>query len=121
MNGSATDNSMLETAVQAGIDVAGLRRKYARLNVQYRSEGRPYMRTVHKLPDGKRLVAVKGSPTEVLAMCGTYIREGSRYQLDDAARAAIVLVNERMAGDALRVLGVAYADVDKDQIPNCKT
>jgi Ca2+-transporting ATPase len=71
---------------------------------------------VHELPDGKQLVAVKGSPAEVLAMCTTCIRGGTRYLLDDAARSAILLENERMAGDALRVLGVAYAEVDIDHV-----
>jgi P-type Ca2+ transporter type 2C len=116
LNGSATENAMVEAAMQAGIDVADLRHRYARLNVQYRSEGSPYMRTVHQLPDGNQLVAVKGSPAEVLAMCTTRIRDGARYVLDEAARSAILLENERMAGSALRVLGVAYADADIDDV-----
>jgi Ca2+-transporting ATPase len=59
-----------------------------------------------------RLVAVKGSPGEVLERCTHWCRDGLIEPLDQGTRECILRGNERMAGDALRVLGVAYAEGD---------
>jgi Ca2+-transporting ATPase len=45
----------------------------------------------------------------VLELCGWHLRGGVRLPLDSDARAALEAENERMSGEALRVLGVAYA------------
>jgi len=117
LEGTATENALVQLALDAGIDVAGLRVRYPNLRTRYRSEGLPYMRTLHRDRDGKALLAVKGSPDEVLRLCGHQLRDGRRVQLSRQARTAIERANQRMAGDALRVLGVAYREVDGDQIP----
>jgi ATPase, P-type (transporting), HAD superfamily, subfamily IC len=59
-----------------------------------------------------KLIAVKGSPTEVLSMCGFHLKDGKKTPLAEENRLNIEIENERMAGDALRVLGVAYAFLD---------
>ncbi len=105
--GSPTENAMVRLALEAGIDVRALRRDRPRRKVVYRAEGRPYMRTVHELPDGGLLAAVKGSPAEVLEMCATELVDGEIRELDASRRDAILQENEAMAGDALRVLGAA--------------
>jgi Ca2+-transporting ATPase len=66
------------------------------------------MSTLHPYRNGKHLLAVKGSPDQVLAMCESELVKGECIKLTDAARAAILDQNERMAGEALRVLGFAY-------------
>jgi Ca2+-transporting ATPase len=53
---------------------------------------------------------VKGSPPEVLALCRWQWRDGAFHPLDDEDRAHIEGENERMAADALRVLGVASCE-----------
>jgi Ca2+-transporting ATPase len=75
------------------------------------------MTTLHPWKTSKFILAVKGSPEEVLAMCDEQIRNGRRIALTDEARDAIMLENDRMAGDALRVLGVAYRELDEDKMP----
>ena len=64
---------------------------------------------------GGRIIAIKGSPTEVLPMCKWFMKDGNILPLDDADRLNIDIENERMAGDALRVLGVAYASIEQGQ------
>lgn len=105
--GSPTETAMVELAIRAGVDVAGLRRRNPALQTLYRAEGRPFMVTLHRQEDGRRLVAVKGSPERVLDLCDQQVLEGGPADLDEMARGAIVRANERMAGEALRVLGVA--------------
>jgi Ca2+-transporting ATPase len=68
------------------------------------------MVTVHDAKDGpKRVVAVKGSPPEVLSASTHFMKDGSTYPLTDEERETIHGANEEMAGQGLRVLAMAYA------------
>jgi Ca2+-transporting ATPase len=117
LEGSATENALVDLALNAGIDVGALREEYPTLKTRYRAEGRPYMSTLHPYKNGKHLFAVKGSPDEVLDRCDHQIKKGRRVRLTKPAREAILAQNERMAGDALRVLGVAFLELDEGKMP----
>ncbi|HJW81692.1 MAG TPA: cation-transporting P-type ATPase, partial [Acidiferrobacterales bacterium] len=114
LNGTATENALVHMALSAGLDVLGLRARHARVRVDYRAENHLYMSTLHELAPGKRLLAVKGSPNEVLALCGFTLHGGATEVLNDERRQSILDENERMASEALRVLGIAYAEVDAE-------
>jgi S-adenosylmethionine synthetase len=118
LEGSATENALVQLALSSGIDVSGLRERHATLRTRYRAEGRPYMSTLHPFTNGKYLLAVKGSPDTVLALCGHQMKNGRRIRLGPQARHEIIAQNERMAGNALRVLGVAYRELDEDRMPD---
>lgn len=111
-NGSATEAALLEMAVNARVDAAALRRQYPMIEKQLRSERRPFMYTVHAAGEGKRLIALKGGPTEVCSLCQWQLKGGKVLKLSERRCAEIRRENERMAGDGLRVLGVAYAEAD---------
>jgi Ca2+-transporting ATPase len=117
LDGSPTENALVMLAIQSGIDVRALRQDHPTLRTRYRAEGRPYMCTLHPYTGGRHLLAIKGSPDEVLDMCDRQLRDGRTVRLSRTARAAIRQENARMAGDALRVLGVAYLELDEPQIP----
>ena len=117
LSGSPTEMALVDLALNAGIDVESMRERHPRLKSRDRAEGRPYMTTLHPWNDDKHLLAVKGSPAEVLAMCKQQIRNGRRIRLNDKAREAILTENDRMAGDALRVLGVAFRELDENRMP----
>ena len=108
VKGSPTENALVHLAFAAGVEVSALRRQYPRERVEYRTEKQSYMRTIHSAEGDKKLVAVKGSPVEVLEMCGWWIKDGKRLPLTEADRTALLIENDHMAGDALRVLGFAY-------------
>ncbi len=114
VRGSATENALIHLAIGAGVNVIDLRAKYQLVEIKHRSETQNYMIAVH-LNQHHKLVAVKGSPTEVLDMCNWQIQDGKIVPLAEADRLRIETENDRMAGKALRVLGVAYADVEKDE------
>jgi len=116
LNGSPTEQALIRLAWIAGVDPIRLRQDHALLEITYRSEERLYMTTLHKRPVAGHLLAVKGSPAEVLNLCGRQFMRGETVPLDEVARSRIEIENERMAGQALRVLGVAYALHD-DGIP----
>jgi Ca2+-transporting ATPase len=117
LEGSATENALVELALNAGLDVPALREQFSTRSTRYRAEGRPYMSTLHSSRDGEHLLAVKGSPDQVLAVCDHQIRNGRRVRLTEQARELILAANDRMAGDALRVLGVAYRDLGSGRMP----
>lgn len=109
LNGSATENALIYMAIGSGIDVQALRRRYPLLETTYRSDNRQFMTTLHSNGGEKTLVALKGSPAEVLAMCEYHVVNGRETEIADEDRETIETENEHMAGDTLRVLGVAYS------------
>jgi len=118
LEGSATENALVELALNSAIEVNDLRQRHGTLRTRYRAEGLPYMSTLHPYDEGKYLLAVKGSPDAVLALCGHQVKDGRRMRLTGPARDEILGQNERMAGNALRVLGVAYRELDEGQMPD---
>ncbi len=108
LQGSPTENALMHMAICAGVDIIQLRNMYPLLKINFRSENRNYMVTNHNYGSEGKIRAVKGSPTEVLAMCDWYIKDGEKIAISDDDRLAIENENERMAGEALRVLGFAY-------------
>jgi Ca2+-transporting ATPase len=110
LNGTATERALMQLAINSGVAVSQLRRQYPLLKVEYRAENRNYMGTLHATEAGTQLLAVKGSPSEVLTLCRSYVKDGVKYELTEADRTAILNENERMAAEALRVLGFAYGE-----------
>ena len=111
ITGSSTENALLYMALSVGIDPNALRDQHPRLHIVHRYEGQNTMTTLHRTddPQGKIIFATKGSPREVLSLCAFHIKDGKQYRLSDEDRRGIEVANERMAGSALRVLGLAYA------------
>lgn len=119
LQGSPTENALLHMAVCAGVDIIELRKAHPLLNMKHRSENQNYMASSHDFGSEGRVLAVKGSPTEVLAMCDWYIRDSEMIPISDEDRLAIETENERMAGESLRVLGFAYRHDDNGNSAMC--
>lgn len=115
LQGSPTENALVLAAIGAKVEVLGLREKYPMVKMNHRADNRNFMSTLHTVEPSGQLVAVKGSPLEVLGLCRWYMKEGKKFPLTEQERLEIEIANERMAGEALRVLGVAYAQRDGDQ------
>ncbi|WP_313932000.1 MULTISPECIES: HAD-IC family P-type ATPase [Nostoc] len=120
VTGSATENALIYMAISAGVDAIALREKYSVLQTNLRSENRNIMSTIHQTPDSNQLIAVKGSPTEVVQICQKWVKNGQIVPLSEEDRQAMEIENDRMAGKALRVLGVAYRHIDEGR-PNAGT
>ncbi|MDJ0693543.1 HAD-IC family P-type ATPase [Mastigocoleus sp. MO_188.B34] len=109
IRGSATENALIYLGIDSGVDVKALRQNYPLLKINQRSQDRNYMTSLHSSCDGRNLLALKGSPSEVLAMCNWQIQDGQKVSLANEDRLAIEIENERMASNGLRVLGAAYS------------
>lgn len=112
LDGSSTEQALVRTALDAGMDVTGLRERFPMQQIRQRSERRNRMVSLHRVPDGRFLVAVKGRPNEVLARCCSMLKNGAIVPLTKEAHDVISAENHRMAGDALRVLGFAFREVN---------
>lgn len=110
LQGSATELALVERAVQEGIGLGPLRRHYPLIELHLRAEGRPVMSSFHQGPDGCLLIAAKGSPRELLDRCD--FLGDAQTPLDETTRERILLDNDALAAEALRVLGIAYRVVE---------
>lgn len=122
VNGTPTENALINAAISSGVDILMVRERFPVLQIQHRSETCNFMLTLHYIKiqgnENKhaKIIAIKGSPTEVLSMCNLYMKDGKKISLSQESRLKIEVENERMAGNALRVLGVAYAFADGETI-----
>jgi Ca2+-transporting ATPase len=112
IKGSSTENALLQMGIRSGIDPQGLIGRFPLLKMSQRSERRNFVATLHSAAPHGKLIAVKGNPEEVLAMCRWQMKEGGIVPLADGDIAALQAENDLMAGRALRVLGVAFAPYD---------
>jgi Ca2+-transporting ATPase len=94
-------------AIEAGIEPEALRGSHPLLSVNYRTAERRFMTSVHAGADGRRLIAVKGSPHDVLALCRWRQDGDGRQAISDADRISFSKQNDEMAKQGLRVLGIA--------------
>lgn len=117
LHGSPTENALVHLAILGGVDVGHVRQEHPLLHMQHRAENHNFMSTLHTTPQHRRLLAVKGSPDEVLAMCSWFMQEGRLEPLTMTARHVIEHENTRMAGASLRVLGLAYREWDHGDEP----
>ena len=74
---------------------------------------RKLMTTVHEA-DGKYIVYTKGGVDELLAKCTKYIINGEIKEDLEVFKEEIKNVNDKMASSALRVLAMAYKELDHE-------
>jgi len=111
MAGDPTEGALLTVAAKAGIDLEGLACECPRqAEVPFTAE-RKRMTTIHAIGNSLRAL-VKGAPEGVLALCDRVLDDGSVRPLTAADRERILAANQAMAACALRVLGMAYRELD---------
>ncbi len=115
VKGTATENALVNLAIAQSVDVLDLRQRYPRRHLNPRTDSRNLMSTIHDTPDGKPWVAVKGSPPEVLERCRAFLDQGVVKPLTLKDQQALEMANQGLADRALRVLAMAYRDLDPDQ------
>jgi len=106
--GDPTEGALIVTAVKAGFERAELEKRYTRVGeVPFTSE-RKRMTTVHQTPEGEQIAFMKGAPEIVLERCALILENGKEKKLTNVKRKEILETNEKLASDALRLLGMAY-------------
>lgn len=111
VEGEATEKAIVEIAIKQGQKKDELYKKMERINeVEFDSE-RKLMTTIHKKDNLYRIIT-KGAPDVLLNRCNKIFINGKIIPLDSAEKNNIIRENENMAKEALRVIAVAYLDVD---------
>ncbi len=106
--GDPTEGALIVSAAKAGLAREALDADYPRIReIPFTSE-RKRMTTLHKTPQGEILACVKGAPETILERCTHVLTKGKAEKLTQARKNKILQVNEELAGNALRVLAMAY-------------
>jgi P-type Ca2+ transporter type 2C len=112
VNGDPTEAALLVLAAKAGMTAGHLQQSWPRVaEIPFESE-RKRMTTVHTGRDGSVLAFVKGAPDLLVDRCVAWEKAARVEPLTPEARAQILETNDRMAAEALRVLGIAYRRLD---------
>ena len=112
IEGSPTEKALIQMAIAADLDLRTLLVLYPLVATYHRANNRNYMATVHQLNGKRKLIAVKGNPSEVLELCQYQQLDGQTFLLTETAQQAIATANQQMTNNALRVLGIAYAELE---------
>lgn len=111
ISGDPTEGALLVLAAKNGIWRDQLERQEQRLaEIPFDSE-KKRMSVVYGQENGSRTVYTKGAPDVILNLCTYTLVQGKRVELTPELRQKIQQENERMAGQALRVLGIAYREL----------
>src|SRR5690606_15056347 len=111
IEGSGTETALVRAALDAGLDPRQVRARHPLSRIQHRSEAYRFMATLHHSPGGSQ-VAAKGDATEVISRCKQVLEpDGQVRSHTEGDRAYAVQANGGTAGRALRVLGVADAEI----------
>lgn len=105
--GDSTEKALVVSALKVGIE----KRLQVLDEIPFESEYQ-YMATLHRM-ENENVIYIKGSPEKVLGLCQDQLVGGVATPL--ANEKTLYIVN-KMAEDALRVLGMAYKIVPKSKI-----
>jgi len=113
IKGDPTEGALVVAAVKAGLHQAEIRQENVSVEEIPFSSERMRMTTIHQMEHGKRVAFMKGAPEVVLERCSRILEDGGMGELGEIEKTQILTVNEKMAQEALRVLGVAYRELQE--------
>ncbi len=106
IKGDPTEGAIIVAAAKAGMRKVDLDQKFPRVaEIPFTSETKR-MTTLHSVGDAQVAYA-KGAPETILDSCSRQLTSQGEVPLADADREEILEAVRQMAGEALRVLGVA--------------
>ncbi|MCL5282407.1 MAG: calcium-translocating P-type ATPase, SERCA-type [Planctomycetes bacterium] len=109
--GDPTEAALLTAAAKADIWKGQEERKSPFVDELPFDSERKKMTVVRQM-DRRRVAYVKGAPDVLLADCVNIETEGAVRPLTPADRKQIAAANDNLTGQAMRVLGVAYRDLE---------
>lgn len=113
--GEATENAIVNAGLSNGKNKENLYKIMQRINeIPFDSE-RKMMTTIHKIGNKYRIIT-KGAPDVLIKRCNKYYENGMGRTISSEVIRKVEENNNKMANNALRVLAVAYKDVER--LPN---
>jgi Ca2+-transporting ATPase len=116
VQGDPTEGALIVAARKAGLEDTALEARFERVGEVPFSSERKLMTTIHTDAERRErlLVFTKGAPDILLARCSHELAGEETRSLNAQRRAGILRVNEDLAGEALRTLGVAFRSIPAD-------
>jgi Ca2+-transporting ATPase len=109
VQGDPTEGALIVAARKAGLESDALAKRFQRVGEVPFSSDRKLMTTTHTDAEQDRLlVFTKGAPDVLLERCSHELVGEQATPLDSPRRADIRERSQKLAGEALRTLGVAY-------------
>ena len=115
LTGEPTEVAIVDRALKERIHKQELYQVMKRVDDIPFDSNRKMMTTIHKIPSGYRIIT-KGAPDVLLKHCTQVYENGKVISLTSSLLSQIERQNNQMADQALRVLAIAYLDVNI--IPN---
>lgn len=106
--GDPTEGALLGLAAKGGFFPQELIRTYPRVAEVPFDSRRKLMSTIHSAPEGDFVVLTKGAPDVVLGRARRILVNGREEPLTPGRRQEILAENATLAGQALRVLALAF-------------
>lgn len=108
ITGDPTEGALIVAAAKAAMVRGTLEKQYPRVEEIPFSSERKRMTTIHTTPKEGKVAYVKGAPEVILEYCTHILEDGKVKKLTKDKKKEILKVNEKMATEALRILGMTY-------------
>lgn len=119
--GDPTEGAMLAAGHKAGVTEEQIEREMPKRHEIPFDSDRKRQSVIRLLPDGRHRAFINGAPDLLLQRCTQIVAINGVRPLSDADRTEIAAQNIELAGQALRVLGSAYRDLDATSPEQLKT
>lgn len=112
ISGDPTEIALTIAAAKAGITQAELSGTYERIDELPFDSDRKCMSIVCKNTKGEVYVYTKGAPDIIINKCNRIMSARGIIKLDELTRRSITKINDGMANNALRVMGLAFRKLE---------
>lgn len=109
--GDPTETALVDLGFKLEFDPAKFEQMTRVEEIPFDSE-RKLMTTINKYDDNGYVVFTKGGLDELLQRCNRFVVDGEKYEDTEEFEKKMAIYNDKMAKDALRVLGFAYKRID---------
>ena len=108
IKGDPTEGALVVAAAKAGFNKLELDARFSRVSeIPFTAETKR-MTTLHQMPTNDVVAYAKGAPEVIVQSCTSVLTETGVEFLDDARRSEVLERARQMAGEAMRVLAIAY-------------
>lgn len=112
ITGDPTEIALTIAAAKAGITQSHLNNTYQRIDELPFDSDRKCMSIVCKNINGEIYVYTKGAPDMIIDKCNRIMSSRGVIKLDEMTKRTITKLNDGMANNALRVMGLAYRKLE---------
>jgi len=118
--GDPTEGALVVAAAKAGLDQDRLAEDRPRIGEIPFDSSKKYMATIHRTPEGRAVAYLKGAPEVILGFSSDILVDGQVEKLDQNRKEDLLRASGGMAEGALRVLAMAYRELDEAEIGSFK-